>query len=228
MKLQYIQHVAFETPGEIAAWAENKGFEVSGSRMFAGDPPPEVDGYDWLVVMGGPMSVGDESNCDWLPGEKRAIAAAIEHNRTVVGVCLGAQLIADVLGARVYRNPQKEIGWFPVSLTADGASHAVTGALPGTFSAFHWHAETFDLPAGAVHIAASEACEHQMFFYGDRIAGIQFHLEMTPIGVEDLIANCRDDIDSGPFVQSVEQIVGAKSRLHDAHAVLHSLLDRLP
>ena len=92
--------------------------------------------------------------------------------------------------------------------------------------AFHWHRDTFDLPAGAVHLASSEACAQQMFVYDDRVAGIQFHLEMTPQGVADLVENCRDELQSGRFIQSSERILGAKSHLHDTHAVLHSLLDR--
>jgi GMP synthase (glutamine-hydrolysing) len=228
MKLHYIQHVAFETPGEITVWARNKGFEVAGSRLFDGDPLPEVDRYDWLVVMGGPMGVGDESTYGWLSGEKRAIAAAIEQGKTVIGVCLGAQLIASVLGARVQPSPHKEIGWFPVSRTADAVDHPLTSNLPETFPAFHWHGEMFDLPSGAVHVASSEGCPHQMFVHGDRVAGIQFHLEITDQGIVDLFDNCQDDINPGPFVQTRDQILGAKSRLHDAHAVLHSLLDRFP
>ena len=213
MRLHYIQHVAFETPGEIAAWARGKGYEVSGSRLFDAEPPPDIERYDWLVVMGGPMGVGDEAEHDWLAGEKRAIAAAIEHGKTVIGVCLGAQLIADVLGARVHPGPHKEIGWYPVSPTADGANHPLTRDVPETFTAFHWHGDTFELPAGAVLLASSEAFEHQMFVYGERIVGIQFHLEMTQRGIADLVEHSRDDIDPGPFVQSPDRILGAKSRV---------------
>jgi GMP synthase-like glutamine amidotransferase len=158
MKIHYLQHVPFETPGEITAWASRKGHIVTASRVFAGEPVPEADRYDWLVVMGGPMGVEDESAHDWLSREKRAIASAIEHGKTVVGVCLGAQLIAAVLGARVYRNATKEIGWFPVTLTKSGGSHALTKDLPAQFSAFHWHGDTFDPPAGADHLMRSEAC----------------------------------------------------------------------
>jgi GMP synthase (glutamine-hydrolysing) len=228
MIIHYVQHVPFETPGEITAWATREGHVVTANRVFEGEPIPEADRYDWLVVMGGPMGVGDESRYDWLTGEKRAIASAIEHGKTVVGVCLGAQLIAAVLGARVYPNATKEIGWFPVTRTKSGETHMLTRDLPGQFFAFHWHGDTFDLPAGADHLVRSEACENQMFACdGGRVVGIQFHLEMTDQGIAALVENCRGDIVSGPHVQSPDQMLGAKSLLHDAHAILHSLLDRL-
>jgi len=228
MRLHYVQHAAFETPGEIGAWAQKKGHELSGSWVFDGDSVPEADSYDWLVVMGGPMGVEDESAHDWLAGEKRAIASAIERGKTVVGICLGAQLIAAVLGARVYPNSTREIGWFPVTRTKIGDSHTLTKDLPGQFSAFHWHGDTFDLPAGADHLMRSEACENQMFACdGGRVVGIQFHLEMTDEGIAALVENCRDDVVSGSHIQSSDQMLGVKSRLHDAQAILHSLLDSL-
>jgi GMP synthase (glutamine-hydrolysing) len=228
MKINVVRHVPFESTGAIGEWARAKGHQVSESRLFEGDHVPDPDAYDWLVVMGGPMSVNDESSYQWLVGEKRTVAAAIERGRTVVGVCLGAQLVASVLGARVFRNQHKEIGWLPVTRTADGASHLLTRQLEDPIVAFHWHGETFDLPAGAVHLARSEACEHQMFAYdGARVVGIQFHLEMTGEGIAGLVENCSDDLVPGPFVQRPGEIRGPESRLQRAHANLHSVLDRL-
>jgi GMP synthase-like glutamine amidotransferase len=227
MHIHYVQHVPFETPGEIAAWAKERGDEASGTRLFAGEAVPDVGSYDWLVVMGGPMNIYDEESFPWLAGEKRAIEAAIEADKVVVGVCLGAQLIADVLGSKVYRNAHDEIGWFPVTLTAAGAEHPFTREMPSSFTAFHWHGETFDLPHGSVHLAESDACSNQMFVYGDHVVGIQFHLEMTRQGIADLAEHCRDELVEGPFIQTVGEMLSAESRLHAARSILHSLLDRM-
>jgi GMP synthase-like glutamine amidotransferase len=228
VRLQYIQHVAFETPGEIANWARSAGHGVTGTRVFTGEPIPPPEAYDWLVVLGGPMSARDETRYPWLTSEKRAIAAAIDRGKTVVGVCLGAQLMAGVLGGAVRPGGHEEIGWFTVAVTDDGAAHPLTRRLPDRFTALHWHGDTFDLPAGAVHLARSEAFENQMFVHGDRVVGIQFHLEMTSQGIADLARHCGGDVNPGPFVQSPRGIRATKSRLHDTRAILHSLLDRLP
>ena len=130
MRICCLQHVPFETPGQIAGWARSRGHSVIAVRLFAGEIPPPVEAFDWLVVMGGPMGAYDDARFPLLPAEARAIADAVEATRIVVGVCLGAQLIARVAGARVYRNTSPEIGWFPVKLTAAGRTHPLTQHLP--------------------------------------------------------------------------------------------------
>ena len=227
MKIQYLQHVQFETLRKIEDCAENKGHVVECTRLFEGQSPPAVDAYDWLVVMGGPMNIYDHQAHSWLEQGKRAIANAIERGKVVVGVCLGAQLVADALGAKVNPNAFKEIGWFPVILTAEAKDHALTNAIPHRFTAFHWHGDTFDLPARAVHLAASEACANQMFVYDNRVLCLQFHLEMTERGISDLIENCRNEIVADQYVQSADAMLEGKSHLQGGYAVLDCLLDRL-
>jgi GMP synthase-like glutamine amidotransferase len=227
MRIHYLQHVRIEAPGMIAEWARARGHEVAGSRMFAGESPPAVDAYDWLVVMGGPMNIFDHRAHSWLEQEKSAIANAIERGKVVVGVCLGAQLVADALGAKVIPNDSKEIGWFPVTLTTEAKDHALTNAMPHRFTAFHWHGDTFDIPDRALHLAASEACANQMFVYDNRVLGLQFHLEMTERGISDLIENCRDEIVADPYIQSADAMLEGKSHLQGGYAVLDCLLDRL-
>jgi GMP synthase-like glutamine amidotransferase len=228
MRVHWLQHVEFEGIGAIGEWAEENGHELACTRLYDGETPPEVDRYDWLVVMGGPMNVDDEAGYPWLAGEKRAIRSAIDSGRIVVGVCLGAQLIARVLGVAVRANEHKEIGWYPVTLTDEGCRHPLSGGLPTRFDAFHWHGETFDLPDGAVHLASSEACANQMFAWGDRVLALQCHLEMTAEGVAAIVRNCRDELTAGTFIQNAEELAPSQSRLHDTRAHLHSLLDRLP
>ncbi len=186
MKLHWLQHVPFEGLGIIEEWAEANGFGITRTRLFAGEQLPEIGTFDWLVVMGGPMGIYDHVDHPWLVAEKQLIKNAIEAEKTVLGICLGAQLIADVLGAKVYAGPQKEIGWFPIQ--------GLNSFLPKTLTAFHWHGDTFEIPEGASRLASSEACKNQGFIYNDRIVALQFHLETTPESMEALIENCAGEL----------------------------------
>ena len=122
-------------------------------------------------------------------------------------MCLGAQLIADLLGSKVYHGEHKEIGWFPIELTAEGRSSRLFNSLPEGFKAFHWHGDTFDLPAGATHLAKSAGCEQQAFLYNDRVLGLQFHVESTVESVQSLVNNCANDITHGTYVQGADHLL---------------------
>jgi GMP synthase-like glutamine amidotransferase len=213
MHAHFFQHVPFEGLGSIGAWLEARRAVVTATRFFAGDAPPEPDGIDLLVVMGGPMSVNDERRHPWLIAEKRFIAQAIRGGKAVLGICLGAQLIAAALGARVYPNGEKEIGWFPLysprTPETARADAIPVFRFPEEFLAFHWHGETFDLPVGAVRLARSAACLNQAFQYGRRVFGLQFHLEMTQQAVGELVAGGRDELVPGRSVQSEAGILSA-------------------
>ncbi len=223
-----LQHVPFEGPGAIAAWSHQRGHRLFPVRLFAHEPLPAVPEVGVLVVMGGPMGVDDESDYPWLGAEKRLIADCIQAGKQVIGVCLGAQLIAQVLGARVYRQHHAEIGWFRVQLTGEARALPLTAELPGEILAFHWHHDTFDLPTGAIHLARSAACEHQGFLYDGRILGLQCHLEITPQGLQDLVSQDANSLQPGPFVQTAEQIMAAQpAEFTQIHAVLFRLLDLL-
>ena len=147
----------------------------------------------------------------------------------MIGVCLGAQLIAEVLGGRVYRNPDKEIGWLPIQLTDAGRASPLFGFLPPSLTVFHWHGDTFELPAGAVHLARSAACAHQAFLYDGRVLGLQFHLESTPESVAGIVAACADEIVPAPYCQDAARMLAADAadfaRINQA---LFGILDRLP
>jgi GMP synthase-like glutamine amidotransferase len=158
------------------------------------------------------MSVNDEAALPWLRAEKRFIRAAVARGTPVLGVCLGSQLIASALGARVYPNAQKEIGWFPLeAVRAEGEAFR----FPERFPSFHWHGETFDLPPGAVHLARSAACANQAFQVGRRTLALQFHLEVTPEAVRAFINNSGDELKPGPYIQSAEEIASAANCLYD-------------
>jgi len=207
MKAHYLQHVPFEGLGSIAPWLEAAGYEVSRTRLFAAEKPPAADAVDFLVIMGGPMSVNDEDEYPWLVREKRFVRDVIEAGKPVLGVCLGAQLIANCLGARVFRNAVKEIGWFPIQ-GIPLAGKTIFG-FPPSAEVFHWHGETFDLPQGAVHLAQSAACRNQAFQYGRSVIGLQFHLETTPDSARELVKHCRDELVPAEYIQAEAEIVNA-------------------
>jgi GMP synthase-like glutamine amidotransferase len=177
--------------------------------------------------MGGLMSVHDERTHPWLVEEKKLIERAVKAGKRVLGVCLGAQLLAEVLGARVYRNRHKEIGWFPVQLTGQATPSSLLAGFPETFPAFHWHGETFDIPAGARHLAKSEACKNQAFECDGRVLGLQFHLEVTRASVRALIENCRADIRKGRYQQSPRQMLASRKEFDIIRPLLATTLNRL-
>ncbi|MGD0954214.1 MAG: type 1 glutamine amidotransferase [Methanotrichaceae archaeon] len=206
MRLHYLQHVPFEGLARIEDWAEDRGHEISRTLLFDGQELPGIDEFDWLVIMGGPMNIYEESKYPWLAREKRFIRDSIASNKIVLGICLGGQLIADVLGGKVRRNLYKEIGWHPVKLTPEGQKSKIFGVLPNTFMAFHWHGDTFEIPPQALRAAESESCANQAFALGKAI-GLQFHLESSMDSVDHLIKNCSDELVDGKYIQSQEEIV---------------------
>jgi GMP synthase-like glutamine amidotransferase len=228
MRIHCLQHVPFEGPAGIADWAAARGHQLATTGLYTGAQLPNQDDLDWLVVMGGPMGVHDDPDFNWLTSEKAFLAEAIEMGKTVVGVCLGAQLIAHVLGARIYPNHEKEIGWLPIELTPTGVGSGLFDGLPERFDVFHWHGDTFELPHGAIHLARSEACTHQAFNYQDRVLGLQCHLESTPESVRQITSHGAVELVPGNYVQSAERILAAKP---DDYALINralwGILDRL-
>ncbi len=194
--------------------------------MFQGAPLPAHDDFDLLVVMGGPMSVHDEREYPWLKLEKQFIEHALRAGKRILGICLGAQLLADVLGARVYRAKEKEIGWFPVRKRPEAIVSPWASGLPDSFLAFHWHGETFDLPAGAVHLAETDVCSNQAFEIDGRVLALQFHLEVTPDSVRQLARHCAGDLDRAPHVQLGSELLGSGAKFHEAETRLFGLLER--
>ena len=227
MRIHYVQHVLFEGLGSIAAWAANRGDSVTVSHLYQGDALPALDAVDLLVIMGGPMSVNDESEFPFLVSEKRFIADAVQAEKRVLGICLGSQLIAAALGQHVYRNAQKEIGWFPIELTDAGRNSRFFANMPSGSEVFHWHGETFDLPDGAEWLAQSEACRYQAFSYHDHVIGLQFHFETTPESAMQLITHCGDELVTAPFIQSAEAMMARPQRFAAINRLMSGLLDEL-
>lgn len=207
MRAHYLQHVPFEGLGSIESWLGAAGFEITATRLFERINLPDIKGIDLLVVMGGPMSVNGEDEFPWLAPEKLYIRDAIWSGKAVLGVCLGAQLIANALGSRVYQNRVKEIGWFPVRGIPSADSS--TFRFPPSVEVFHWHGETFDLPPDAIRLAGSGGCENQAFQIGRAVIGLQFHLETTPLSAREIVAHCRSELLPSKYVQSEATILAA-------------------
>lgn len=205
MQAHYFQHVPFEGLGSIEPWLRNAGYKISYTRFYTSDDLPLIEDIDLLIVMGGPMSVNDESAHPWLVREKEFIKNAIRTGKSVLGICLGAQLIADAMGGTVFPNPVKEIGWFPVQ--AVEPENVLFFQFPKETQVFHWHGETFSLPEGAVRIAKSKGCENQAFQIGSNVLGLQFHLETTPSSAKAIVENCQDELVEGKYIQTREEIL---------------------
>lgn len=228
MRIHCLQHVPFEGPAAIADWAAARGHLLSLTRLYAGEKLPGIEEYDWLLIMGGPMNIYQERQYPWLKEEKACIDRALAAGKTLLGICLGAQLLADRLGSPVYAGPEREIGWWPLRLTEAGRRSLLFGDLDQTLSAYHWHGDTFDLPAGATCLASSAVCAQQAFLYDQRVLGLQFHFEVTQQAVRRLIDHCGDEIVAGRYVQSAEQMLAVpETSFARLHRSLFSVLDRL-
>lgn len=219
MRTHYFQHVPFEGLGSIAHWLEAAGHEITNTKFFESAKFPDLKKIDLLVVMGGPMSVNDEDDFPWLVSEKQFIREAINSGKPVLGICLGAQLIASATGVKVYRNSVKEIGWFPICgiSSKDGSIFS----FPPAVEVFHWHGETFDLPSGATRLAKSDGCENQAFQIGNSVIGLQFHLETTPKAVREIVSHCRDELVPSRYIQTKEEILSAK---HETYKSINQLM----
>ena len=221
MKIHVLKHVPFEDIGSMAGWLEAKGADIGYTRFYDDPALPKVNGHDLIIAMGGPMSAMDESALPWLGPEKQFIRAAVEQGIPVLGICLGAQLIAGALGAAVYRNQVKEIGWWQIEGTPDASD---SFRFPAKFIAFHWHGETFDLPDGAVRLATNAACANQAFQIGQHVIGLQFHLETTPDALGAIIDNCGGELAPGPYVQTQSEMREVSTA---AYAEINGLMGKI-
>lgn len=224
MRIHWFQHVPFEDLGCIAPTLLAQGHSLTATRWYAGDAAPAVDAFDALIVMGGPMGVADTDVHPWLVAEKALIRAAIDAGYPVLGICLGAQLIASVLGAEVGSNEAQEIGWFPVSLNEEGRSCDLFCDFPAQFPAFHWHGDRFGIPAGAQLLMTSEACPHQAFLWGERVLGLQFHLEVTAANAREMYAV--ETPTPGRYIQLPAAAMSALDLFADSNRRMQGLLSR--
>ncbi len=229
MKIHYLQHVPFETPANIFSWAKKRNVNITGSHLYKNEPFPDFSSFDTLLVMGGPMGVYDEKKYPFLKREKIFIENAIKLNKRVIGICLGSQLIADVLGSKIYKCDNKEIGWYPIFKTdlADNSKYFYD--FPEKLEVFHWHGDTFDIPKGMKHTFYSEGCPNQSFEdENGQIIALQFHFEVNINSVKDLIDNSKDELKKkGRFIQTEEEMLSDYKRFIYLEDYLYKFMDKL-
>ena len=227
LRIHYFQHVAFESLGSIEEWISLSGHSLTSTRFFESSKLPEIADIDWLIVMGGGMSVHDEVQFPWLADEKQFIRQAIDAGKIVIGICLGSQLVSEVLGARVYQNKDKEVGWFDIELTCFAKSNNLFFGMEDRTKVFHWHGDTFDLPENAIHLAFSKGTKNQAYIYNGKVLAMQFHLEPTLNSLQLMIENCRNELTTGKYIQTEIEILANKQLIDSSRKILFTLLDRL-
>jgi GMP synthase-like glutamine amidotransferase len=200
MHIHYFQHDHFEDLGFIGEWAAARSFTTSVTRFDLGGKLPAHDSYDWLVVLGGKMGVYESDKYPWIAGELKFIKQAIKHGKIVLGICLGSQMLAAALGARVYKNDEPEMGFFPVVFNENAHNDNVFGHFPKSLKVMHMHSDTFDLPKGAVNMATSEVTRCQAFRYGVNVFALQFHFEVTETNAPDFIREVTPELVPGRMV----------------------------
>jgi GMP synthase-like glutamine amidotransferase len=225
MRFHCLQHVHFETPGYVEAWIKQKGHSISFTHFFNDGHLPSLNDFDAMTIMGGPMSVHDENDFPWLQKEKEFIGRAIKANKKILGICLGAQLIASVLEAKVYNNKEKEIGFMPVHFTENAWQNKLFKDCKPEEMVLHWHGETFDLPEGAILLASTETCTNQAYSVGNNILGLQFHLEVTHEILKNMVKYEGHELVPAAFIHSGERILKELGYLERNKTILFNLLD---
>lgn len=220
MKIAILQHVDFEGPAEIENWCRQTRTEYKIYRIFQGDTLPNAVETDFLVILGGPMSVLDD--LPWLEQERQLIRTFISQGKPVFGVCLGGQQIAKALGAAIFQGEFREAGWLPIRTMKS----TTVGDLPEELVVFHWHGEQFGLPEGAERLFVSAVCPNQGFVYNGNVIGLQFHFESTQESIECILQNDAAFLDGSAYTQTAAKIrkqpIPAGNR-----ELLYRLLDRL-
>lgn len=227
LRIHYLQHVPLETPGSILDWAREHGHQVTHTLFHEGGTLPELDRFDWLVIMGGPMNVYEEDRHPWLVEEKQFIGRAIAAGKVVLGFCLGGQLIADVIGGKVTANGRPEIGWLEIRWEAGARANPLFSFFPERCMVFQWHNDTFSvLPPEATLLATSDICAHQAFVYRERVFGFQFHLENTAEMIQELSAESAGEEERACGQPAVD-IVPHPQRVEENNRWMSELLTRL-
>lgn len=226
MNIHYLQHVPYEGIGFMREWIENKGYSVKGTQLYQDfDRFPSLEDFDFLIILGGSMNIYEEQEFPWIKKEKEFIQSAIEAKKMVLGICMGAQLIASILGAKVYKNEYEEIGWHRIYMKENtGSRNKELSFFPNEFDVLQWHGDTFELPKGATLLAESKACKNQAFIMKDHVIALQFHLEFTK-DIVKYVAQHEEEISSGEFVQTLEAILQYEDKFLESKKVLHRLLD---
>jgi len=226
MRIQFLIHHAAEMPGAILNWANERGIETKFTLLYNNEKLPDLEEFDSLIIMGGPMNIYEEEKYQWLKTEKVFIKQSIDVGKKVLGICLGSQLLADVLGAKVFRNSHSEIGWFPITLTEQGAKSELLSGFDFSQPVLHWHGDTYSIPEGATHLLRSEACLNQAFSYGNNVLALQFHFETTIESLNEMTDLDQSSLIKSTWVMTEEEINAGKKYIPSNNKILFKLLDR--
>ncbi len=226
MKIAALFHVSFEKLGLIEDWILSRKYSLAEFHLYENPRLPDVFDFDLLIIMGGPMGVNDEKQFPWLAAEKQLIRRCLESEKPVLGICLGAQLIASALGNKVYRGKHTEIGWFPVDFNTVEAGKLFP-RLPSGATVFHWHGDTFDLPEGSILLGSSAITPIQAFLAYDRLLALQFHLEIKPENISLMINHAGEELVSSPYIQDSAALSAGLANLSENKVLLEIFLDYL-
>lgn len=221
MRIHILQQDELVVPGTIMAWAGREQVACAVTKVYAGETLPELETFDLLIVLGGRMGAYDDAIYDWLPREKVFLREVVLAGKYVLGICLGAQLLAEVLGGKAYAHTVKEIGWWPVRFVRETSGTLLEG-MSWELPLMQLHGDTFSLPEGAVLYASSEATENQAFIYKERVVGVQFHPEVEPMGLRALVI--ADELALGRFVQEPSKFMEDAEKFALSEAVMGQLL----
>ena len=227
LSIHTLMHVPFEGLGCIEQWINDKGHAATYTHFYENYLLPDVDSIDWLIVMGGPMGIYDHDMYPWLIEEKEFISRVIAKGKTVIGICLGSQLIADVLGAKVYANKQKEIGWYELKLTASAKNMDIFSDFEDQFPVFHWHGDTFELPSESTHIFSTDVCTNQGYLFKNNVLGLQFHFEVTAESLEEMLINGADELIENETIQSKIKILEQRENIRSNNRKMFQILEYL-
>ncbi|AKB44876.1 type 1 glutamine amidotransferase [Methanosarcina vacuolata] len=233
MRIHCLQHLKNDTLGSIGTWIDDKEYKLTKTLLYENSFFPAPEEFDLLLIMGGTMSIYQEEEYSWLKPEKEFVKTVIEDGKPVLGSCFGAQMISEVLGGKVTKNPYKEIGWHTVRSIEENIEQSPSelkdSKLPSCmfpeFTGFMWHGDTFEIPAGAVKLFESEACPNQGFIYNGNVLGLQFHPEANRQWVRNLIRDSGHDLVSGKYIQSEKEILGQESFFDSSRNLAFSLMN---
>ncbi len=225
MRIHYLMHHPDEGLGIISQWIQNKGYNTGVTKFYEKSYIlPQTSEYDVLIIMGGPQSVYEVEKFDWLKIEKEFIRIALEARKKILGICLGSQFLAEILGGKVYAAPHKEIGWFEIKLSQEALSGLFKGS-PEAIHVFHWHGDTYSLPANAVRLASSEATVNQGFAYEDYVLGLQFHFEVDEKAIKGMNSAFDHELVKSKYVQTDVEIKSQIDLVVQNNAMMFKLLD---
>ena len=225
MRIHFIIHAGFEKAAHIATWAAENAFAVRYTHLHKGETCPDIDDFDMLICMGGPQSPSEIERYPYLMDEIRLIREAIIQGKIVLGVCLGAQLIAESYGIMTEKSPNKEVGFFPVDFSDDRKQDPVFFDFPASLTVGHWHNDMPGCPDSAVILARSEGCPRQVIRFSPKVYGLQCHFELDSVTLRALIRHCPDDLLTGKYIQTAEEMLAVE--LEPIQQYLSTVLTRL-